>query len=105
MSRAFLSPIGERPIDPEEADDELNADQVHKEWKEYYERRKRKWKQREHKMVARCLEKSREEIANLRDRLTSESQELVANALREASNPERFDEQMYNMMVDIGKHE
>jgi hypothetical protein len=28
----------------------------------------------------------------------------VANALREASNPERFDEQTYNMMVDIGKN-
>jgi hypothetical protein len=37
MSSAFLSPIGECPIDPEEADEELNADQVHKEWKEYYE--------------------------------------------------------------------
>jgi hypothetical protein len=37
MSSAFLSPIGERPIDLEEADEELNADQVHKEWKEYYE--------------------------------------------------------------------
>ncbi len=30
MSSAFLSPIGERPIDPEEADEELNADQVQK---------------------------------------------------------------------------
>jgi hypothetical protein len=30
----------------------------------------------------------------VRDRLTSESQDLVANALREASNPERFDEQI-----------
>jgi hypothetical protein len=28
----------------------------------------------------------------------------VANALMEASNPERFNEQMYNMMVNIGKH-
>jgi hypothetical protein len=28
----------------------------------------------------------------------------VANALREASNPERVDEQTYNMMVDIGKN-
>jgi hypothetical protein len=28
----------------------------------------------------------------------------VANALREASNLERFDEQTYNMMVDIGKN-
>jgi hypothetical protein len=37
MSSAFLSPIGECPIDPEEADEELHADQVHKEWKEYYE--------------------------------------------------------------------
>jgi hypothetical protein len=34
MLSAFLSPIGERFIDPEEADDELDADQVHKEWKE-----------------------------------------------------------------------
>jgi hypothetical protein len=45
MSSAFLSPISERPIDPEEADDELDADQVHKEWKEYYEHQKRKWKE------------------------------------------------------------
>jgi hypothetical protein len=29
---------------------------------------------------------------------------MVANALREASNPERFNEQMYNMMVNIGKN-
>jgi hypothetical protein len=28
----------------------------------------------------------------------------VANALREASNPERFNEQTYNMMVNIGKN-
>jgi hypothetical protein len=28
----------------------------------------------------------------------------VANALREASHPERFNEQTYNMMVDIGKN-
>jgi hypothetical protein len=28
----------------------------------------------------------------------------VANALREASNLERFDEQTYNMMIDIGKN-
>jgi hypothetical protein len=28
----------------------------------------------------------------------------VANALKEASNPERFNEQMYNMMVNIGKN-
>jgi hypothetical protein len=28
----------------------------------------------------------------------------VANVLREASNLERFDEQTYNMMVDIGKN-
>jgi hypothetical protein len=28
----------------------------------------------------------------------------VANALRETSNLERFDEQTYNMMVDIGKN-
>jgi hypothetical protein len=55
MSSAFLSPIGECPIDPEEADEELNADQVHKEWKEYYEC----WKEemeREHKVVVRHLE-------------------------------------------------
>ncbi len=32
MSSAFLSPIGGHPIDPEEADEELHADQVHKEW-------------------------------------------------------------------------
>jgi hypothetical protein len=60
--------------------------------------------EREHKVAVRQLEKSREEIAKVRDRLTSESQDLVANALREASNPERFDEQMYNMMVDISKN-
>ena len=42
MSSAFLSPIGGHPIDPEEADDELDADQVHKEWKGYYEHWKRK---------------------------------------------------------------
>jgi hypothetical protein len=29
---------------------------------------------------------------------------MVANALREASNPERFNEQTYNMMVDMGKN-
>jgi hypothetical protein len=62
MSSAFLSPIGECPIDPEEADDELNADQVHKEWKEYYEHQKMEM-EREHKMVVRRLEKLREEIA------------------------------------------
>jgi hypothetical protein len=28
----------------------------------------------------------------------------VANALREASNPERFDGQTYDMMVNIGKN-
>jgi uncharacterized alpha-E superfamily protein len=60
--------------------------------------------EREHKILVRCLEKLREEIAKVRDRLTSESHDLVANALREASNPERFDEQTYNMMVDIGKN-
>jgi hypothetical protein len=38
----------------------------------------------------------------VRDRLTSESHDLVANALREASNLEWFNEQTYNMMVDIG---
>jgi uncharacterized alpha-E superfamily protein len=42
--------------------------------------------------VVRQLEKLREEIAKVRDQLTSESWDLVANALREASNPERFDE-------------
>jgi hypothetical protein len=46
----------------------------------------------------------REEIAKVRERLTSESKDLVANALREASNPERFNEQTYNTMVDIGKN-
>jgi hypothetical protein len=60
--------------------------------------------EREHKIVVRHLGKLREEIAKVRDQLTSESQELVENALREASNPERFNEQMYNMMVDIGKN-
>jgi hypothetical protein len=103
MTSAFLSPIGEHPIDPEEADEELHADQVHKEWKEYYECQIKEMK-REHKVIVRCLEKSREEIAKVRDRLTSESRDLVANALRKASNPERFDEQTYNMMVDIGKN-
>jgi uncharacterized membrane protein (DUF106 family) len=72
MSSAFFSPIGGHPIDPEEADDELDADQVHKEWKEYYERRKKEM-EREHKVAVRRLEKSREEIAKVRDRLTSES--------------------------------
>jgi hypothetical protein len=103
MSCAFLSPIGGRPIDPEEADEELDADQVHKEWKEYYERWKKEM-EREHKVAVRHLEKSREEIAKVRDQLTSESRNLVANALKEASNPERFDEQTYNMMVNIGKN-
>ena len=42
--------------------------------------------------------------AKVKDRLTSESQDLVANALREASNLERFDKQTYYMMVDIGKN-
>jgi hypothetical protein len=60
--------------------------------------------EREHKVGVRRLEKLREEIAKVRDQLTSESLNLVANALREASNPERFDEQMYNMIVDIGKN-
>jgi hypothetical protein len=76
---------------------------VHKEWKEYYECWKKEM-EREHKEVVRHLEKLREEIAKVRDRLTSESCDLVANALREASNPERFNEQTYNMMVDIGKN-
>jgi hypothetical protein len=103
MSSAFLSPIGEHPIDPEEADDELNAHQVHKEWKEYYEHQKKEI-EREHKLAVRCLEKLREEISKVRDQLTSKSQDLVANELREASNLERFNEQMYNMMVHIGKN-
>jgi hypothetical protein len=60
--------------------------------------------EKEHKVVVRRLEKLREEIAKVRDWLTSESCNLVANALREASNLERFDEQTYNMMVDIGKN-
>jgi uncharacterized alpha-E superfamily protein len=60
--------------------------------------------EREHRVVVTCLEKSREEIAKVRDRLTSEIHDLVANALREASNPERFNEQTYNMMVNIGKN-
>jgi hypothetical protein len=55
--------IGECPIDPEEADEELDADQVHKEWKEYYECQKKEM-EREHKVVVRRLEKSREEIAS-----------------------------------------
>jgi hypothetical protein len=60
--------------------------------------------EREHKVAVRRLEKLRE-VAKVRDQLTSESRDLVlANALREASNPERFDEQMYNMMVKIGKN-
>jgi hypothetical protein len=66
MSSAFLSPIGERPIDSEEADEELNADQVHKEWKEYYEHQKKEM-EREHKVVVRRLENLREEIAKVRD--------------------------------------
>jgi hypothetical protein len=72
MSSAFLSPIGGHPIDPEEADDKLDADQVHKEWKGYYERQKKEM-EREHKVVVRQLEKLREEIAKVRDQLTSES--------------------------------
>jgi hypothetical protein len=48
--------------------------------------------EREHKIAVWWLEKSRKEIAKVRDRLTSESRDLVANALREASNPQRFDE-------------
>ena len=66
MSSAFLSPIGECPIDPEEADDELDADQVHKEWKEYYEHQKKEM-EREHKIAVRHLENSREEIAKVRE--------------------------------------
>jgi hypothetical protein len=71
MWSAFLSPIGEHPVDPEGADDEHDADQVHKEWKEYYECWKREM-EREHKVAVRQLEKSREEIAKVRDQLTSE---------------------------------
>jgi hypothetical protein len=100
MPSAFLSPIGEHPIDPEEADEELDADQVHKEWKEYYECQKKEM-EREHKLAVRHLEKSREEISKVRDRLTSKSQDMVANALREASNPERLNEQTYNMMLTL----
>jgi hypothetical protein len=67
MSSAFLSPISEHPIDPEEADDELDADQVHKEWKEYYEHQKKEM-ERGHKLaVRRRLEKLREEISKVRD--------------------------------------
>jgi uncharacterized alpha-E superfamily protein len=76
---------------------------VHKQWKGYYEHQKKEM-EREHKVAVRWLEKLREEIAKVRDRLTSESWDLVVNALREASNPERYDEQTYNMMVDIGKN-
>jgi septal ring factor EnvC (AmiA/AmiB activator) len=47
---------------------------------------------REYKLAIRCLEKSREEISKVRNQLTSESQDMVANALREASNSERFNE-------------
>jgi hypothetical protein len=36
---------------------------VHKEWKEYYEHQKKEM-EREHKVVVRRLEKSREEIAS-----------------------------------------
>jgi hypothetical protein len=46
--------------------------------------------EREHKLVVRHLEELREEISNVRDHLTSESQDLVANALREASNSDRL---------------
>jgi hypothetical protein len=60
--------------------------------------------EREHKVTVRHLKKSSKEIAKVRDQLTSKSQDLVANALREASNPERFNEQTYNMMVNIGKN-
>jgi hypothetical protein len=60
--------------------------------------------EREHKLAVRHLEKLREEISKVRDQLTSESRDMVANALSKASNPERFDEQTYNMMVDIGKN-
>jgi hypothetical protein len=45
---------------------------VHKEWKEYYECQKKEM-EREHKVAVRRLEKLREEIAKVRDQLTSES--------------------------------
>jgi hypothetical protein len=53
--------------------------------------------------VVRHLEKLREEISKGRDPLTSESWDMVANMIMEASNLERFDEQTYNMMVNISK--
>jgi hypothetical protein len=87
MLSAFLSPIGECPVDPEEADEELNADKVHKEGILCMSE---KGMEREHKLAVRHLEKLREEISKVRDQLTSESRDMVANALREASNPERF---------------
>jgi hypothetical protein len=52
MSSTFLSPIGGHPVDPEEADDELDADQVHKQWKGYYEHQKKEM-EREHKVAVR----------------------------------------------------
>jgi hypothetical protein len=45
MLSAFLSPIGECPIDPEEADDELDADQVHKSGRNTMNVGKGKWKE------------------------------------------------------------
>ncbi len=54
------------PIDPEEADEELNVDQVHKECKEYYKHQKKEM-EREHQLVVRHLEKFREEISKVRD--------------------------------------
>jgi hypothetical protein len=66
MLSAFLSPIGEHSIDPEETDEELNADKVHKEWKEYYDLQKKEM-EREHKLAERCIEKSTEEISKVRD--------------------------------------
>jgi hypothetical protein len=45
MLSAFLSPIGESPIDPEEADEELDADQVYNCGRNTMNIGKRKWKE------------------------------------------------------------
>jgi hypothetical protein len=66
MLSAFLSPVDERLVDPEDTDEELDADKVHDRWKKYYAKQKHKMK-REYNTVVRCLEKSREEIAKVRD--------------------------------------
>jgi hypothetical protein len=58
--------VNVHPIDPEEADEELNVDQVHKECKEYYKHQKKEM-EREHQLVVRHLEKFREEISKVRD--------------------------------------